>query len=133
MERPKETLGPILRRVLAADAVLEAVIGVVLLGLVGKPHVWLDVDRGVTLIAAGVFLGAAIAVAVAAALPRTSAGFVRQLAFANVAGGLTLWAVLALQWDDFRTEGRWLVAAAADAFVLIGLVEVFALRRDEAG
>lgn len=129
MERTLTPLASIVRRVLFADAAVEGVVGLVLLGLVGRPHVWLDVDRRVTLIAAAVFFVATAAIAVAAVVPGTPRAFVRQVAFANVAGGVAIWGLALLDWDRFRPEGQWLIGATADAFIVVGALELIALRR----
>ena len=41
--------------------------------------------------------------------------------------GLTA-ALLALDWNTFANEGRWLLAMVADVFLVVGLVEVYARR-----
>jgi hypothetical protein len=58
---------------------------------------------------------------------------VRYLAFANIAGGAALWLGAMLNWDRFESEGAWLIAAIADAFVVVGLLELFALRQQAKG
>ena len=121
----------IIRRVLFADAALEAIIGVALLGFIGSPHRWMDVDRSVTLIAAGVFFVAAAAVLVLALLSGTKRSAVQYLAFGNVVGGLAIWMFTILNWDRFFDEGHWFLGATADAFVLIGVLEFVALWRTQ--
>ena len=129
--KPSPHLQAIVQRILFADAALEAIVCVALLGIVGNPHRWLDVDRSVTLIAAGVFFVAAIGVLLLALLPSTTRATVQYLAFGNVAGGLAVWLFTALNWDRFLSEGHWFLGATADAFVLIGLLEFVALWRTQ--
>ncbi len=131
MEPEAPPLQSIIRKVLFADAALEFIIGVALLGFVGSPDRWMDVDRGVTLVAAGVFLVAAIAVLVMALMPRTSRAAVQYLAFGNLTGGIAIWLFTILNWDRFLPEGHWFIGATADAFVLIGLLEFVALWRTQ--
>jgi hypothetical protein len=119
----------LVRQLLIVDAAIEAVLGIILLGVVGRPHFWLNVDRAVTIWAGVVFLLAAVIIAVAAGSRRTSAEFVQYLAFANVVGGLAIWVGTVLRWDRFEDEGLWLIAASADAFILIGVLELIALRK----
>ena len=125
----RSSLSPLIRKILWADAAVETVVALVLTGVLGRVHWWLNVERPVTLIAAAIFLTAAIAVGFAARYPKTSPEFVRYLAFANIAGGAALWLGAMLNWDRFEPEGAWLIAATADAFVVLGLLELFGLRR----
>lgn len=60
----------------------------------------MDVQRSVTLIAAG-------AVLLMALLPRTSREAVEYLAFANLVGGMVIWLFAVLNWDLFPAEGHW--------------------------
>jgi hypothetical protein len=120
---------PLVRRLLWADALIEAVIALVLAGLIGRAHWWLNVDRTVTLAGAALFAIAALVIAFAARDRRTSPEFVQYLGFANVAGGLALWVGAILRWDHFEDEGHWLIAAGADAFILIGILQLVALRK----
>lgn len=120
---------PLVRKLLWADAGVEAVVAFVLVGIVGRPHWWLNVEREVTLAGAVVFAVAAVAIAVAAWHRRTSAQFVEYVAFGNVVGGLAVWLGAILRWDQFEPEGRWLIAAAADAFLVLGALELVALRK----
>ena len=125
----RESLTSLTRKVLWADAAVELVVALVLTGAVGRVHWWLNVERPVTLIAAVVFFAAAFAVAWMAWSQKTAPALVRYLAFANIAGGAALWLGAMLNWDRFESEGAWLIAAIADAFVVVGLLELFALRQ----
>lgn len=129
MERTAtQGLSPVLRRLLFLDAIFEAVVGLALLGLVGSPHEWLDVSRAVALVASAVFFLAFAALVVAAIWTRTNGSFVRLLAFGNVAGGAVLWVFALASWESFQPEGRWLISATADMFILIGILEFIGLR-----
>jgi hypothetical protein len=130
MERTADTgVAPIVRKLLWADAALELVIAVALVGILGDPAEWLDVSPAAVWVAAGVFLVAAAAVAGLAAWRSTTRGLVQQLAVANVLGGMAVWAVALAFWGRFEVEGRTLVALAADGFILVGILEWLALRR----
>ncbi len=122
-------IAPVLRQILAADALVEFLVALGLCGLAGRSHEWFGVDRAVTLVASGVFLVAGFAIGFLAWFSRTRPAMVRQLAVANIAGGVVGWAALVLMWGRFEPEGRWLLSAGADAFILLGVLELFALRR----
>ena len=126
----REKLSALTRKILWADAAVELVVAFVLTGAVGRVHWWLNVERPVTFVAAAVFIAAAIAVGWMAWSEKTSPAAVRYLAFANIAGGAALWLGTILNWDRFESEGAWLIAAVADAFVVLGLLELFALRQE---
>lgn len=122
-------LSPVLRRLLLADAALELLIALVLTGVAGRVHWWLNVERPVTLAAAGLFAIAAAAVGWLAVSRRASYEVVQYIAFANLIGGVAVWAGLVLDWDRFEPEGLWLVAASANAFLIFGVLGAVALRR----
>lgn len=126
-------VAPIVRKVLWADAVLELILGFILLGLAGDPAGWLGTGTTVTFVAALVFVAAAVGVGVLAWLPSTSPETVRYLAFANIAGGVAVWGMTLLRWNDLTVEGRTLTGAAADAFILVGVLELVALARTRDG
>ena len=125
----RRELTPLLRRILWADAAVELALAIVLTGVVGRVHWWLNVERPVTVIAAAVFGAAAALVALMAWSRRTSPELVQYVAFANVVGGLAVWLGTVLNWDRFEPEGLWLIAAAANAFIILGALELIALRR----
>ena len=123
----KEELHGVVQWGLLANAAVALVVGVGLLGLIGHPHRWLDVDRIGTTLAAGVFVAVAVGVLGLALYPYTSRSSVQYLAFGNIAGGLAVWAMAIVEWDRFTPAGQWFVGATADAFVLLGLLEFVAL------
>lgn len=123
----KEELHGVVQWALLANAAVALVVGLALVGLIGHPHRWLDVDRIGTLIAAGVFVVMAGGVLALALYPYTSRSTVQYLAFGNVTGGLAVWAMAVAEWDRFTPAGQWFVGATADAFVLVGLLEFVAL------
>ena len=130
MDRSEPAALPsIARKLLAADAAFEAVAGVLLLGIVGRPARGLDLPEGVLLVAASVFFVAAIALAAAAVSRSTTATFVRQLAWANIAGGLLLWVWIAFNWGQFEPEGTSLAILGADCFLLLGILEWLSVRK----
>lgn len=122
-------IAPVVRKVLWADASLELLMAVALAGFAWPMHAWLVVSEIATRGLAIGFAGVAVALAVAAISRRTSFGFVRVLAWANIAGGVGLWLLLFGAWGHFPAEGRWILAAAGDSFIAIGVLELVALRR----
>jgi hypothetical protein len=128
LTRTLTRLGPV-RAALYVDAGFELAVAVLLVVLA---PVWADlfnVDQAVIWVAAAVFLLAAVGVGLIAAMEFESRELVYALAAANIAGGLVLWLMFALMRDDFDPGAQWAVAAVADAFILIGLLEILALRR----
>lgn len=122
-------ISPTVRGVLWADAGLELLVAAVLIGFPGPAEDWLHLHPAVSLSLAGIFLAAGIALAAAAQSRRTIGAFVRFLAWANIAGGTAVWLLLLDAWGYFPAEGRWMLAAAGDSFIVIGILELIALRR----
>lgn len=91
-----------------------------------------DTDRALAWILAGVFLAAGIGVGVLAIVNLESRELVWALAFGNIAAGLAGWLVFTGWAGDFDTGGRWILSAAANSFILVGLLEALALRRTPA-
>jgi hypothetical protein len=91
-----------------------------------------NVDRIVIWIAAGIFLVAGTVIAVVVNADFESRELVWGLAIVNVAGGVGLWVLLGLAWGHFETGGRWVLGAVADMFILVGALEILALRRTPA-
>lgn len=58
-----------------------------------------------------------------------SRGLVRGLAIGNVAVAPVLWLTAFLGWLPLSTAGNWGLALCADAMFLIGLYQLYALRR----
>ena len=83
-------------------------------------------------VAAAVFLMAGVGVGLIAILQIESREMVYALAGANIAGGVLLWLLFLVLRDDFDPGARWAIAAVADSLILIGLLEIFALRRSPA-
>ena len=106
MSRGGAALTPLVRRIVLADAGFELVVAVLLSGLVGDAHFWLNVAQGITLTGAIVFATVGLGLGLAVFHPRTDDGFVRVLAFANVAGGLAIWLAAALKWSQFEPGGH---------------------------
>jgi len=120
---------PLLTRVLWADVAFEAVAGGVLLATATIADRWFDLSTTTIYVLAAVFLVAAVALVPLARSAEPPAHAVTALAWANIAGGLVGWLALLLWWDRFETEGRWLLAFAADGFLVIAAAELIALRR----
>ncbi len=108
------------------DAACELAGAIVLVVLAGAIEGSTGIAREVAFIAAGVFLVAAVVVAVMARGGRRSSA--KLLAGANIAGGLVLWVAVALRWGELEAGARWVLAAMGDSFILIGALEALALR-----
>ena len=126
---PNAGIDPLSRRILLVDAAFETVVAVLLSGLVGRAHWWLNVERPVTLIGAGVFAVAAVVLAVAAFHPATNERFVRAIAFANLTSGLAIWIAAILKWSQFEDGGHWLVSFVADGCLVLAALQFLAIRR----
>lgn len=116
------------RLALYADAAFELIVAVLLAVL---PSTWADlfnVEEAVIWAVAGAFLLAAGGIGLVAALQIESREVVWGLAAANIAGGLLLWLLFVWMRGDFDPGARWANAAVADTLILIGLLEVVALR-----
>lgn len=120
---------PLLNRVLWADVAFQAVVGAVLLATATFADRWFDLSTATIYLLAAVFFIAAVAIVPLARAEQPSARAVTSLAWANIAGGAAGWLVLLLRWDHFEAEGRWLLMFAADAFLVLGVAELIALRR----
>lgn len=119
----------LLTRVLWADVAFEALAGAVLLATATFADRWFDLSSTVIYIVAAAFFVAAVAIVPLARAAESSRPAVQGLAWANIAGGALAWLALLLWWDRFEAEGRWLLAFAADAFIVLGAAELIALRR----
>ncbi|MBE0610427.1 MAG: hypothetical protein IH609_13695 [Dehalococcoidia bacterium] len=120
---------PLLNRVLWADVAFEAVAGAVLLATATFADRWFDLPAATIYVLAAAFFVAAVAIVPLARADEPSSQAVKGLAWANIAGGALGWLALLLWWDRFESEGRWLLAFAADAILVIGAAELIALRR----
>jgi hypothetical protein len=121
------------RLALWVDAGLELVIAVGLVVAAGPIAGWFGVATWWAVAVGIVFAVAAMAIGLLARAPGTQASTVRTLALANVAGGMVGWAALVIAWPNIEVEGRWLLGAASDSFILIALLELVALRRSQRG
>lgn len=129
MTRLPAPLSPLLRRIVLADAAFEFIAALLISGLVGKAHFWLNVAQGVTVTGAVAFALLGAGLAGAAIYRGTTEGFVRVLAFANVASGAAIWLAALARWSQFEPEGQWLVAFVADGCLALGALQWLALRR----
>lgn len=120
------------RTAVLLDAAFEFVVAVALVLAGGALADAFNVDRIVMWIAAGVFLAAALAIGGPVFTAHESRDFVGILAIANIVGGVALWALLGVFWGHFEPGGRWALVAVADMFILIGILEIVALRRTPA-
>ncbi len=118
---------PQLRKLLALDAVFELIAGLALIA--GREQIarWLGVETMAVLAAGGVFLLAAVAVAVVVRRPRGDV--VRLVGWANIAGGGLGWLMTFLAWGEFEPAGRALLGAGSDVFIALGVLELLALRQ----
>jgi hypothetical protein len=115
-----------LRLVLLADAAVELTVAVSLLVWHGEVARWLAIPE-LVVVGLGIAFLVAGPLVTAVALPRFIAS-ARPLAWANIAGGALGWLTLLTFWQPLPPEGRWLLAAASDAFIALGLLELVALR-----
>jgi len=76
---------------------------------------------------AAAFGVAAVAIVPIARQPR--AQLVKVLAWGNTLGGAVLWGALAFYWTKWTPESRGMLAVVADGFVILGVIELFAVRR----
>lgn len=117
------------RRVLWADAAVELVVAVALVGLTTSIDTWFGIEAPIARAGGAIFVAAAAALAIMAIAERTPATLVRIVAWTNIAGGAIAWLALLGSWSSVSPEGRWLAAAVADAFILLGVLELVVLRR----
>lgn len=120
---------PLLNRVLWGDVAFEAVAGAVLLSTATFADRWFDLSTATLYVLAALFFVAAVGIVPLARADEPSGKAVTGLAWANIAGGVLGWLALLLRWDHFEGEGRWLLAFAADAALVLGAAELIALRR----
>jgi hypothetical protein len=116
-----------LTTILWADAGLEFLVALVCFALAGPASNWLGIPEAALYVAGVVFVVAGIAIIPLARKP--SVVGVTALGWANIIGGAALWVVLALAWGSVAAEGRWVLAAVADSFIVVGVAELFALRK----
>jgi hypothetical protein len=124
----KHTLS--LRTLLAWDAALEVAIGAALIAFVAVVAPWLAIGTGVAVGVGVAFLGAAAVIAFLARNVAERRSAVQALAIGNIAAGSAGWLLLVLAWGAFDPPGRSLLGAASDAFILLGVLELMALRRE---
>ncbi len=116
-----------LRAALATDAIFEFVCAALLIGAAGKLGDWLAIGTTATTVLGLVFAAAGLAIC---ALLRVDHGqLVRGLALANIIGGCIGWVVLLAAWSLFEPAGRAVLGSASDGFILVGALELLALRR----
>ena len=113
------------------DAAFELIAGATLLLIHGRAARWLNVDGGMVVVAALVFVAAALVLSFLALQREPARSMVRSLAALNLIGGVAIWLVVALRWGDLSAEGHWLTAAIADSFMVVAALEFLALRRSE--
>ncbi len=116
-----------LRLALWCDVLFEAVVGIGLFALGDRVSSWLAISGAARVSIGLVFLAAAVGLLPLALAPHGRA--VRILAVGNMAAGLAGWVALIAAWGALEPSGRWLLGAASDAAILIGLAEYLALRR----
>jgi hypothetical protein len=116
-----------LTTILWADVCLEFLVAILCFALAGPASNWLGIAQGTLYVVGVVFVVAGIALVPLARKPAPVA--VIALAWANIIGGSATWLVLTLAWGSIAPEGRWVLAAIADSFIVIGVAELLALRR----
>ncbi|MBI2766563.1 MAG: hypothetical protein HYX53_11725 [Chloroflexi bacterium] len=121
-----------LRWILAADAVFEFGAAAAMAVFAGQFARWLATAPAVFYVLAAAFAVAGGAITWLASRSVLPAEVLRLLARANILGGVVGWGLLIAIWRSFDPEGRWILGAAADSFIAIGLAEMLALRKWEA-
>ncbi len=111
------------------DAALELVIAVALALWPSTLADLYNVDPAVMWVLSGVFVAAAVAIAAIALSDLENRDLVWSLAALNIVGGLVLWGVFLTVRSSFDPGGSWLIPPVANSFILIGLLEIAAVRR----
>ena len=119
---------PSVRTTLFIDAGFEFAVGAALIAFAGTIGGWFGFGPPIAVAIGLVFVLAGVVILQMARSPVDSA-LVRALASANIAGGALGWLTLAVVWGSLAPEARWLLGMASDAVILIGLLELLALRR----
>ena len=115
------------QRILQLDGIFELCLGTALVLDAQAIAGWL----GVSILEAEI--GGIMALAFGAwllymAQRNTSRNLLSVVAVLNLVFIALTAAVLALDWNMFANEGRWLLALVVDVFLVVGLVEVYARR-----
>lgn len=125
--RTQSRLGPV-HLALLVDAAFELGVALALVFAGKRLADLLNLDSGWVWLFAAVFALAAATIAVIV-VTGYSRELVWSLAAANIAGGLVLWLMFLFVRGQLDPGGRWMLAAVADSFLLVGLLEVLALWR----
>jgi len=115
------------QRILQVDGILELCLGA---GLVLDAQAiagWLGLSTPAIEIG-GIFALAFGAVLLYMAQRNANRNLLQIVAVLNIAFIALTAAVLALDWNMFANEGRWLLALVVDVFLVVGLVEYYARR-----
>ena len=116
-----------LAAILWADAALELVGAAALLLWRDELRAWLGLGAATLPLAALFVVGApAVALLIVTGSRRE---LVRALALGNLGAGLAGWAFFLVTWSSLEAEGRWIGPAASDTFLVLGVLELLALRR----
>jgi hypothetical protein len=111
---------------LLLDAAFEFAAGAGLIAFAGPLGDWLRIGAPACVALGVVFLAVGAFILWLRRAPDLS--MVRALAWANIAGGCAGWAVFAAAWGALGIEGRTVLGCASDAFIAVGLLELWALR-----
>ena len=112
------------------DAAFELAVGLALVLLRADFAVWWDIPEAAVVVIGVVFLAAFVGLAVLIFVPIEPV-VLRALAFGNIGAGIAGWLLFAVFFGRFEPEGRWTLAAIADAFVLVGIAEWLVSSRSE--
>lgn len=127
LARKLASLSPI-RTSLLIDAVCELAAAVTLAVAGARIADAFNLDRAYVWLAAGIFAAATLGIGALVAARVESRELVLGLAGSNISAGLAGWIALALAWGSIDPGGRWILAAAADTFVLVGILELLVFR-----
>lgn len=126
--RTRSLVSPV-RLSLVLDAAVELVVASILVLANGSVADLLNLDSAIIWLAAAAFVLAAVGIAAIALADLESRELVWSLAAGNIFAGITGWLAFALFRGELDPGGRWLLTAAADMFIVVGLLEILALRR----
>ena len=119
---------PSLRTALVLDAAFEFVAGAALLVFATTLGGWLHIGTLASAVAGVVFLVAGAFIASLLRTSRANSSVVRALALANTVGGCAGWIVAIAAWSSLDPAGRGVLGTASDLFLVIGVLELLALR-----
>jgi hypothetical protein len=120
---------PSVRTALVIDAAFEFAVGAALVMLAPTLGDWFAFGEQVSIAIGGVFMLAGVAILMLVRKHPVDEPTVRALALANITGGAIGWVAVIAAWSLLEPGGRWLLAMGSDVAIIVGLLELAALRR----